>query len=639
MRIRVAWFLSFVLALSSTAAQAGSSNSLLDISSDGKLLATANRDNGTVSIVDLTANKVVREVKVGSKPEGVTFVGTTHTVAATAYGDDKIVVLDADSGAVSREIEVRDEPYGIVSSADGSKLYATLEYPGEVVEVDVATGQIVRTIAAGAFLRGIAITPQRLAIYVSDSVKDLDDDQQRRLRALTPDRNRLYVSEYLTGAVVAIDLDSGEVVDRWQGGSSENIARHVALHPRRAKGYVPHIRSRVNVNQGEGSVVPFVSVIDTGAGDGRRRKAVPMDSFYSVFVVANPWETAVSPDGGTLCAVFAGTDDMYVCSVLDDDYRELAFRKVVKLGHNPRAVRFAPDGRTFYVYNTLDFNVVAYNTESLKKEATIPVCDNPLGDEILRGKILFYTALQPMVGRRWISCASCHPDGDGDGRTWQNPEGLRNTTALYGMAWTHPIHWSADRDESQDFEHTIRSRLMQGQGLIKGKVKDSLGEPNKGLSADLDALAAYCNAHKVPYSPFARQGLSESAKRGRELFFSKETRCAECHSGPYYSDSTPTRPFKLHDVGTGADDDSEKMGPAFDTPTLLGIYRTAPYLHHGKAATLEEVLTTYNKEDRHGKTGHLSSTQVADLVEFLKALPYEDPEPQAKAAGLQKVER
>jgi len=81
------------------------------------------------------------------------------------------------------------------------------------------------------------------------------------------------------------------------------------------------------------------------------------------------------------------------------------------------------------------------------------------------------------------------------------------------------------------------------------------------------------------------------------------------------------------------------MGPRYDTPTLLNVYRTAPYLHHGKAQTLIEVLTTYNPQDRHGKTSHLNAGQIADLVEFLKCLPYEDPEPAAKAAGLTKVER
>jgi cytochrome c peroxidase len=81
------------------------------------------------------------------------------------------------------------------------------------------------------------------------------------------------------------------------------------------------------------------------------------------------------------------------------------------------------------------------------------------------------------------------------------------------------------------------------------------------------------------------------------------------------------------------------MGPAYDTPSLLGVYKTAPYLHHGKAATLRDVLTTNNAGDRHGRTSHLTPGGINDLVEFLKALPYEDPEPRAKQLGMKKVER
>jgi cytochrome c peroxidase len=81
----------------------------------------------------------------------------------------------------------------------------------------------------------------------------------------------------------------------------------------------------------------------------------------------------------------------------------------------------------------------------------------------------------------------------------------------------------------------------------------------------------------------------------------------------------------LHNVGTGNEDPTEKMGTEYDTPTLVGIYRTAPYLHHGKAATLHDVLTTYNKGDKHGKTSHLKAQDINDLVEFLKSLPYETP--------------
>jgi cytochrome c peroxidase len=328
--------------------------------------------------------------------------------------------------------------------------------------------------------------------------------------------------------------------------------------------------------------------------------------------------------------------------VVDDDYREIRYRATLNLGNNPRAVRVAPDSRTFYIYNALDFNVVAYDAANLRKLATIEVTDNPLGDEVLLGKRLFYTALQPMTGRRWISCSSCHPDGESDHRTWQNPEGLRDTPALAGLAWTHPLHWSADRDEVQDFEHTIRGQLMQGRGLIRGRVQPALGQPNKGLSTELDALAAYSNTHNFPLSPHAKSGLSGSARRGKDLFFSKSTACATCHAGPYFTDSTPALTPLVHDVGTGAPgngDPSEKMPPAYDTPTLLGIYKTAPYLHHGKAGTLEELLTKFNPNDRHGKTSHLGAAQIGDLVEFLKALPYEDPEPAARQLGMKKVDR
>jgi len=593
---------------------AGTSNSLMDISADGKLLACSNRDSGTVTIVDLATHTKLHEVGVGTKPEGVTFLGHSHRLAVAVYGDDRVVCLDGDSGEASGRCDVFDEPYGIVSDPSGKRLYVTLDYPGQLLTIDADSLQVIQTFQGNNFLRGIALSPAD---------------------------GRAYLAEYYTSKVIAVDLAKGTVADEWTGTSTDNLARQLVLSPRRAKAYVPHMRSRVTAVHGEGSIFPYLSVIDTPFGEDLRRKRIPLDSFASSRITSNPWEVAVTPDGQGLYVVFAGTDDMFACEILDDDYREIASRKLIEVGSNPRAVRVAPNGETVYVYNALDFNVAGYDTAKLTPIANIHVTDNPLGDQVLTGKQLFYSALQPMVGRRWISCSSCHPDGDSDGRTWHNPEGLRNTQSFAGMAWTHPIHWSADRDEIQDFEHTIRGPLMQGRGLIRGAVRDPLGQANAGLSETLDALAAYSNSHKFPLSPYAKNGLGEAAKRGRDIFFAEATQCATCHSGAFFCDSQPRAASEIvrHDVGTGAVDPSEKMGPAYDTPTLLGIYRTAPYLHHGKAATLEDVLTTSNHNDRHGTTSHLTSAQIADLVEFLKALPYEDPEPSAKAAGLTKVER
>jgi len=585
----------------------------MDISADGCLLACSNRDSGTVTIVDLKTNKRQFEIKVGRHPEGVTFLGSTHRLATAVYDDDKVVFLDADTGKRTGSVDVFDEPYGLVSDSQGRRVYATLDYPGRVVEIDVAAGKVVRQLKVGKFIRGLAYSAR---------------DQ------------RLYATEFYTSNILAVDLKTWRVVDQWAGLSTDNLCRQITLHPRRPKAYIPHIRSRVKVAHGAGSIFPYVTVADTKAGEGRRRSRIPMDAFLGNRVTANPWEVAVSSDGKHAFVVLSGTNDMFACTVIDDDYEELGYRSYIRLGNNPRAVRIAPDNKTFYVYNALDFNVVAYSIANLRVTATIAVCDNPLSEAVHRGKVLFYSALQPMVGRRWISCSSCHPDGQPDGRTWQNPEGLRNTQSLAGMAWTHPVHWSADRDEVQDFEHTIRGPLMQGRGLIQGRVEPSLKEPNKGKSRMLDALAAYSNSHYFTMSPYAKDGLKEAARRGQALFRSEKTGCIKCHGGAFYTDSQPRAAADLlrHDVGTGNNDPSEKMGPKYDTPTLIGLYRTAPYLHHGRAATLEEVLTKYNPKDRHGTTSHLSPAQIIDLAEFLRALPFEDPTPAAKKQGLKKVE-
>lgn len=586
-----------LLACGGTGTRAGTSNSLMDISADGRLLACSNRDSGTLTVIDLRDLTKKFEVSVGTHPEGVTFLGETHQIAVAVYGDDLIRFVDGTTGEILGRVDVFDEPYGLVSNREGTRLWGTLDYPGRVVEIDPATRRIVREEPVGKFLRGLA----------------LNGDGQ------------LLVTEYLSGIVKAVDAESLAVVDEWVGSPQDNLARQITVHPGRPKAYLPHQRALTTVAHGSGSIFPYVAVLDldgeVSASESAksRRKRVQMDSLRGVYVVANPWEVALSPDGERLYAVFSGTDDMFVCNVLDDNYREIEYAALLRTGSNPRAVKVAPDNGRFYVYNALDFTIDAYDADSLNKTGTVQVTDWPGDEEVLLGKKLFYTANPPMSRFRWIACSSCHPDGDADGRTWQQPEGLRNTQPMLGLKHTHPIHWSADRDEVQDFEHTIRSPLMQGRGLIKGPVSDSLGEPNAGRSRELDALAAYTNSHPFKLSPHAKGGLSEAAQRGKELFFSNEVGCAQCHSGPYMTDR------KMHDVGTAQDDPTEKLGPEYDTPTVIGVYRSAPYLHHGMAETLEEVLTKYNRDDRHGRTSHLTPRQIGDLVEYLKALPDELP--------------
>ncbi|MBL8814617.1 MAG: c-type cytochrome [Planctomyces sp.] len=600
------------LVLAPSARADNRSNSLLAIHDSGTLAACSNRDSGTVTIVSLPEFRKLAEVPVGLHPEGVAWIPGTGLLVCCVYGDDSVVVIDSSEQKIVQRVEVFDEPYAVVPHPNAKTVYVTLEYPGQVLAISTEDWTIKSTWPAGKMLRGLAIS-----------------------------RNgeSLFVTEYLTANLKELSTQDGKLLRTVEAASTDNLCRQVTLSPDDRKAYVTHIRSRVNAIQGTGSIFPYVGVVTLNGEKNGQRIRVPMDSFRGARVTANPWECAVSGDGQRVYVVFSGTNDLFVGKVRGDDYVELDYEAALRLGNNPRAVRVTPDDAMFIVYNALDFELVGYSTKSGEIAGRCTVTENPLGEEVLLGKKLFYSALQPLSSRNWISCSSCHPDGDSDGRTWQQPEGLRQTQPMTGLAFTHPVHWSADRDEVQDFEHTIRGPLMQGQGLLKGQLPEALADPISGRSEMLDALAAYTNSHQFTLSPHSKNGLSESAVRGQKLFLSDRTGCAKCHSGPFYADSQPmpTDQIVRHNVGTGNDDPSEKMAPEYDTPTLLGLYRSAPYLHHGKAATLKEVLTTWNKSDQHGRTSDLSESEINDLVEFMNALPFEDPVPAAEAAGLKKV--
>lgn len=596
-----------LVALAVPPLNAGTSNSLLDVSPDSTRLLVANTDNGTVTVIDTAKREVIREIEVGAKPEGVAWIGNGPRAAATLYAGGAVVFFDAATGKVTKKLPVKGEPYGIVTDKAGRRAWVTHDYLGLVSEIDLEKETVVREIPAGSFIRGLA---------------------------LSPDEKRLYVTEFFTGILNAIDIESGKIVDSWKGHSTDNLLRQVVLHPTRPKAYLPHIRSIIKTIDGAGSIFPQMSVCDLQPGQERRRVSFGMDTFNGIYVVTNPWEVALSPDAKRLYIIYAGTNDMNLCDVVDDDYKEIErIGNAVTIGKNPRAIRVSPDGKSVYVYHAMDFAVGVYGP-LMQKVATIKTCEPPKTPEWVLGKVLFNTANPPLTSRRWIACSSCHPDGLHDARVWNNAEGMRKTTALFGMAHTHPLHWSADRDEVQDFEYTIRSKLMGGSGLVKGPVRGKKGFDKAELedtmanrSKELDALAIYCNSFEAPLSPHAAGPgkLTPAAERGKSIFFRSDVGCANCHSGPYFSDSTLQKPYKLHDVGTGNEDPSEKMGPLYDTPTLVGIYRTAPYLHHGKAKTLLDVVTTQNKNDKHGKTSHLKKMELEDLVEFLKSLPYESP--------------
>jgi DNA-binding beta-propeller fold protein YncE len=230
-----------------------------------------------------------------------------------------------------------------------------------------------------------------------------------------------------------------------------------------------------------------------------------------------------------------------------------------------------------------------------------------LSSELLRGKQLFYSASDPRVSRDgYLSCGSCHLDGGQDGRVWDftdRGEGLRNTPDLRGRggATSRPIHWSGNFDEIQDFEVDFRDS-MGGTGFLTEaqwqETSESLGPPKTGLSSDLDALAAFVESlDRVPRSPFRRADgmMTEEALAGAILFEDEEVGCVGCHPSPDYTDSewlADGVPL-LHDVGSITPGSGNRLGASLDginTPSLLGVWSSAPYLHSGSSLTIIELL-------------------------------------------------
>ncbi len=209
----------------------------------------------------------------------------------------------------------------------------------------------------------------------------------------------------------------------------------------------------------------------------------------------------------------------------------------------------------------------------------------PLGDPAPTdlGRHLFHQATES-----WTACASCHPEAGDDGFVWTFRRGSpRRTPALLGgLTATAPFHW--------DGEHATMASLLDDVFRVR------MG----GAALRTDEVAALERwLDRQPTPRFASHDRAAVA-RGRALFGSPRVACAECHSGPRLTDHLS------HDVGTGG---------VVQTPTLLGLRARAPYLHDGRAPTLESRLGPHHTEG-HGDLADLSDADEADLVAYLRSL-------------------
>ena len=213
-----------------------------------------------------------------------------------------------------------------------------------------------------------------------------------------------------------------------------------------------------------------------------------------------------------------------------------------------------------------------------------------------KGKALFNDA--SLCFQQWQSCASCHPDARVDGLNWDlindgigNP---KNTRSMLLSHVTPPVMSLGVREKA---EMAVRSGIKYIQFAVRPEE-------------DAAAIDAYLKNMKPIPSPLLEKGkLNAAAERGKVLF--EKAACAQCHVAPLYTD------LKQYDLGTTSGMD---RGKPVDTPTLVETWRTAPYLHDGRAATVYEVLKKFNADDKHGLTSTLTDDQLKDLEAFVLSL-------------------
>jgi mono/diheme cytochrome c family protein len=252
------------------------------------------------------------------------------------------------------------------------------------------------------------------------------------------------------------------------------------------------------------------------------------------------------------------------------------------VGANPRGLLLNRDNSFLFVHNVLDGTISIVETSRFLVVDVLPISNPTVSTDLIFGAELFNGASDPRVSEdRWISCATCHFDGQSDGRTWVGfADGPRNTPLLYNPIETAPYNWSATWDELADVELKIRG-LQVGTGLIEDfPVGEPLLTQHATLSFDLDLLEIYLRSLTPPTNP--NHVDTEQAQRGQIIF--EEQNCNACHSGAAGTD------LQSHDVGTG-EYSNERRGPAFDTPSLRYLWLSAPYFHGGSAADLWAVFS------------------------------------------------
>lgn len=592
-------------------------------SPDGKCLAVSDHTAGKLIIIDPARTKVVREIAVIGEAAGVAWGTGSTSVFVSESSAGSVAEADVVTGKITRHFEVGAGPMGLAVAAKRNLLIVCNSFGDDVSVVNTITGHEEKRIPVIRQPFSVAVTPDEMLAVVGNLLP-LGD-------ATDP---------HTASCVSLIDLkELRKLADiRLPEGSS--CCRQIAVSPDGHWAYAVHTLGRTQrptTEIEEGWInVNALSVIDL------QKRAVAGTVLLDRLTdgAADPWGITLSPDGETLWISLAGVHQVmridrerlhdflngklaqsnpalrgpggrsapYYAAIQNSyhgslnvvDFAPLYLENVITRtqlsGNGPRGLSISPDGKTLAVPMYYSGEVVLLDAVSNKVVTTIRLGPPVKMDKAREGEVVFHDASKCL--QHWLSCATCHPDGRDDGLNWDLPEhgNPKNTRSLLFAHQTPPMMWLG-----------VRSSMEAA--VLAGFQRIQFREPSPD---EVEATEEYIRSLQPVRSPYLLPNgeLTASARRGKTIFEGKAG-CAICHSGSLFTD------LELRDIGTTSGRDK---GKKLTTPTLVEVWRTAPYLHDGSAVTIRDVVTTHNPHDQHGKTSDLSRQEIDDLSAYVLSL-------------------
>lgn len=257
--------------------------------------------------------------------------------------------------------------------------------------------------------------------------------------------------------------------------------------------------------------------------------------------------------------------------------------------------------------------------------------NNPLtAEKIEQGRRLFFDRRLSRDGS--VSCSSCHDPqrAYSDGRTLPvgvfGRGGRRNAPALINRGYGNLFFWDGRAasleeqvlkpiEDPNEMDMTL-PEAVERVGLATEEISRSLASFVRSL--------LYGNSRFDRFVNGDRNALSADEQAGLQLFRGRAN-CVACHVGPNFTDE------RLHNTGVAWKDgtlaDTGAGKGNFKTPTLRELSRTAPYMHDGSLATLEDVIDFYDGGGRKNQSLasdirplRLSADEKRQIVAFLRAL-------------------